>query len=197
MTGVVTIRPARPDDAAAVAEVWSQTWQAAYAGLMPADFLAEVTGWPAVARRADQLARELTDERCRQGLIVAETADPRRPDVSAETRIVGYARFGPERDADGPARPLPATPADGAKAELYAIYVRPQLWSAGAGRSLLAAVSERLAALRYGTLSLWVLEANARARRFYERAGFAATGETKHEGRFASVAEVRYARPLG
>jgi GNAT superfamily N-acetyltransferase len=197
VTGVVTIRPARPDDAAAVADVWSQTWRAAYTGLMPADFLAEVTGPQGVGRRVDQLARELTDERCRQGLIVAETADSRRPDVSAETRIVGYARFGPERDADGPARPLPATPADGAKAELYAIYVRPQQWSTGAGRCLIGAVIERVSALRYGTLSLWVLEANTRARRFYERAGFAATGESKTEDRFASVAEIRYARPLG
>jgi ribosomal protein S18 acetylase RimI-like enzyme len=191
VTGVVTIRPARPDDAAAVADIWAQTWQATYAGVMPADFLAGVTGPQGVTRRTDQLARELADERCRQGLIVAETAGP------AETSIVGYARFGPERDADGPARPLPATPADGAKAELYAIYVRPRVWSTGAGRCLLAEVIERVSALRYGTLSLWVLEANTRARRFYERAGFAVTGESKTEDRFASVAEIRYARPLG
>jgi ribosomal protein S18 acetylase RimI-like enzyme len=189
VAGVVMIRPARPEDAAAVADVWAQTWQAAYAGLMPADFLSEVTSPPSVARRADRLARELTDERCRQGLIVTETADL--------PGIIGYARFGPERDTDGPARPLAVPAADGGKGELYAIYVRPELWSSGAGRSLLAEVIERMSALGYATLSLWVLEANARARRFYERAGFLATGEAKSEDRFARAAEVRYARPLG
>jgi GNAT superfamily N-acetyltransferase len=151
VAAVVTIRPASTDDAGPVARIRAESWQAAYAGIMPAGFLARVTGPDEVARRASELA----------------------------------------------VQPLPVTPADGGKAELYAIYVRPQAWSTGAGRSLLAAVIERVSALRYATLSLWVLEANARARRFYQRAGFAPSGESKSEDRFGGVTEVRYARLLG
>lgn len=209
VAAVMMIRPAGLDDAAAVVGVWAETWQAAYAGIMPAGFLAEVTGAEAVASRAGELARQLSDERFRAGLIVADTAaapQPARPGPpragnpgqnAERTGIIGYARFGPERDDGAPALPLPVTPAAGGQAELYAIYVRPRMWSAGAGRALLAAVTERASALGYATLSLWVLEANSRARQFYERAGFTLTGESKSEGRFADVTEVGYQRPLG
>jgi hypothetical protein len=44
---------------------------------------------------------------------------------------------------------------------------------------------------------LWVLESNARARRFYARAGFTADGSAKQEDIAGSpVTEVRYRRPL-
>lgn len=188
----MTIRLASPDDAAGVMGAWVESSQTAYAGLMPGDLLARVTSTETVARRTGILAGHLADERYRAGLLVAETGA-----APAGAAIIGYARFGPEREAGSLARPLPATPAPGATAELYAIYVRPQMWSTGAGRSLLAEVIDRTTALRYGTLSLWVLEANARARRFYERAGFTATGERKVEDRYDRVPEVRYTRPLG
>lgn len=198
MAAVVTIRPARPDDAGPVSGVWAESWQAAYSGIMPADFLAQVTGPDSVARRTSELARQLTGERYSEGLIVADTADAAGlADASGAGGVIGYARFGPEREAGSLPRPLPASPAVGGRAELYAIYVRPQMWSAGVGRLLLAAVIERTSALRYATLSLWVLAANSRARRFYELAGFALTGESKAENRFAGVIAVCYARPLG
>ena len=190
----MTIRLACPDDAGSVISVWAESWQAAYAGLMPADFLARVTGPDSVTRRTSELAHQLADERFRCGLIVADTVPA---DGRGAGGVIGYARYGPQRDAGGPARPLPATPAHGGHAELYAIYVRPRMWSAGAGRSLIAEVIGRVAALGYATLSLWVLAANSRARRFYELSGFTATGESKAEDRFAGVTEVRYQRPLG
>jgi ribosomal protein S18 acetylase RimI-like enzyme len=52
------------------------------------------------------------------------------------------------------------------------IYVAPACWSRGIGRALLACAVDRLVAQRYASCFLWVLLANARARRFYERAGF-------------------------
>jgi GNAT superfamily N-acetyltransferase len=193
----MTIRLASPDDAAAVVDAWADSSQAAYARLMPGDLLTRVTSPEAVARRTAILAGHLADERYRAGLLVAETAAAAQAAGRTANVIAGYARFGPERDADSVPKPLPVTPAPGARAELYAIYVRPRMWSTGTGRTLLAEVIDRTTALLYGSLSLWVLEANAKARRFYERAGFAATGESKAEDRFGRVPEVRYARPLG
>ena len=49
----------------------------------------------------------------------------------------------------------------------------------------------------YHDISLWVLEANERARRFYERAEFQATGESVVLGRLGGITEVRYRRLIG
>jgi len=43
---------------------------------------------------------------------------------------------------------------------------------------------------------LWVLRDNSRARRFYERAGFAPDGVTDVLERLGGVTEVRYRRAL-
>jgi GNAT superfamily N-acetyltransferase len=94
-------------------------------------------------------------------------------------RVLGFTSVGPSRDEDG-------------LGELYAIYVDPGAWSTGAGRALLAAAEERLAS-EYASALLWVLEDNPRARRFYERGGWAPDGARKAEVRFGVRApEVRY-----
>jgi GNAT superfamily N-acetyltransferase len=52
--------------------------------------------------------------------------------------------------------------------ELAGLYVRPEWWRAGVGGRLLGAVAE--------ARRLWVLEANASARAFYERHGWSPSG---------------------
>jgi ribosomal protein S18 acetylase RimI-like enzyme len=80
--------------------------------------------------------------------------------------------------------------------ELYAIYVDPDDWSRGAGRALIARAEERLAE-DYGVATLWVLEGNPRARRFYEAAGWQVDGARQAVERLgASPAEVRYRKRL-
>ncbi|WP_328614304.1 GNAT family N-acetyltransferase [Amycolatopsis sp. NBC_00355] len=78
MTAVV--RPATVDDAGAIGEIHVRSWQAAYDGLMPADFLAGIP----VEDRTAGWARTLRD-----GGRVLVVADP---------EVVGFAAFGPRRD---------------------------------------------------------------------------------------------------
>jgi GNAT superfamily N-acetyltransferase len=93
--------------------------------------------------------------------------------------VVGFASVGPSRDED-------------AFGELYALYVEPDVWSTGVGRALIRAAEERLGG-EYDAALLWVLEENPRARRFYERAGWAPDGARKAEERFGVRApEIRY-----
>lgn len=80
--------------------------------------------------------------------------------------------------------------------ELLALYVAPEHWSTGAGRTLLAAASEKLAADGHRSLALWVLEGNSRARRFYERHGLRPTGHRRTVTLGAPVPEVRYEAAL-
>lgn len=56
--------------------------------------------------------------------------------------------------------------------ELYAIYLVEESKGAGIGKSLWEKSLKDLHALGYTEVTLWVLDTNERARRFYERVGF-------------------------
>ena len=57
-------------------------------------------------------------------------------------------------------------------------------------------VLARSAAAGYSSITLWVLRDNERARRFYERAGFAPDGATNVLTSLAGVLELRYHQAL-
>ena len=73
-----------------------------------------------------------------------------------------------------------ATPVDAMHAKLHQLYVLPDSQGRGLGYDLLAAVEAGLSAAQ--TLALEVEEANAAARRFYERHGFTQVGATPNCG---------------
>jgi GNAT superfamily N-acetyltransferase len=62
---------------------------------------------------------------------------------------------------------------------LDGLYVLPQWWSRGVGRALHDEVLDRLRADGCERCHLWVLEGNERARRFYERLGWAENGTSR------------------
>jgi N-acetylglutamate synthase-like GNAT family acetyltransferase len=105
------------------------------------------------------------------GGLTDESCAPRshRPDgalVCEENgKIIGVAAFGARRDRT-----------DECSGELYSIYVLPECWRMGAGRTLFDAAKEQLHASGYETLFLWALTENARARCFYEKMGMTAAG---------------------
>ena len=61
--------------------------------------------------------------------------------------------------------------------EIMSIYVLPEEFRKGYGRALFAYVSDRLRENGYSDIYLWVLEENRRARWFYEKMGFWASGD--------------------
>jgi GNAT superfamily N-acetyltransferase len=179
---MVVIRSASTADAAQIAAVMRESWFAAYDGIIA----------PAVIDRAtapDGGARVRQSFRTRpwQRMIAAVEAD-----------IVGYASFGPERDVLDMPWPYPLTSAGsgGQVAELYALYVHPSRWSTGTGRALMDQVLAKVRTAGYACITLWVLEANARARRFYQRAGFAPDGARHVLDDLGGVTEIRYRRVL-
>jgi GNAT superfamily N-acetyltransferase len=94
--------------------------------------------------------------------------------------------------------PYPLTPAGSEHevAELYALYVHPAQWSTGIGGALMDQVLAKVRAAGYPSITLWVLEANTRARRFYARAGFAPDGARHLLDDLGGVIEIRYRRAL-
>jgi|SRR5580692_8637683 len=193
------IRAGSAADAAQVAAVQREGWFAAYDGIIAREIIDRVTAPDDGAR-----IRQTFRTRPWQRMIVAVAANPETPEpgepqaTRAAPVVVGYASFGPEVDVLGASWPHPVSGAgqEGLVAELYALYVRPARWSTGTGRALMDRVIARTSAAGYRDIVLWVLEENARARRFYERAGYSADGATNVLDRLGGVLEVRYRRAL-
>lgn len=80
-------------------------------------------------------------------------------------------------------------------AELCELYVDPFFQGEGIGKKLLAQFFILAQAKRAQKARLWVLEQNSRARSFYERAGFAATGKAQNEAGY-SVRKLEYEKQL-
>jgi ribosomal protein S18 acetylase RimI-like enzyme len=101
-----------------------------------------------------------------------------------EGDIVGFSALGPSRDPDTE----PNT------AEVSAIYVHPEQWQKGIGRALLSTSLDEVRKREFDQVTLWVLEANQRARLFYESFGFTPDGAMKDDDHWKSFAvrEVRY-----
>jgi GNAT superfamily N-acetyltransferase len=187
---VVVIRAGSAAHAAQIAAVQREAWFAAYEGVIAPEVIDRVT-------TPDNGARVRQSFRTRPWQRMLVAVDPAAVDPAA-SGTVGYASFGPEMDvltAPWP-HPLTADGEGGRVAELYALYVRPAWWSTGPGRALREKVLARSAAAGYRSITLWVLRDNQRARRFYERAGFAPDGATNVLTGLGGVIEVRYRRDL-
>jgi GNAT superfamily N-acetyltransferase len=170
------VRPARPDDAPAIADAHVRGWQQAYRGLVP----------DAVLDRLDVERRAAAwHERLSAPPAPGET--DRTWVVEAPDGVAGFVLAGAARDEGVP-------PPAGA-GEVYAIYLRPERRGQGYGRALFGTAVEALVADGYDPLVVWVLEGNEAGRRFYTAAGFAADGAS-HTIDFDGepVVEVRYRR---
>ncbi len=151
------IREAGPKDARAIAEVHVRSWQAAYRGQLTDAYLDDLT----VEDRLEMHRRTLEEAR-----------EDWRTWVSEEGGTVfGFAVTGPSEDAD----------ADERTGEVYAIYLEPDRVGTGLGRALFEHAVGDLAQRGFRTVTLWVLETNERARRFYERVGWARDGAETSE----------------
>ena len=162
-----TIRAARPEDAPAIGIVHVGSWQAAYRGHFPQEFLDALDP----ARRAEGWRAYLEGGMGRnESLLVCEIKD----------QIVGFAYTGPCRDGQG-------------GGELRAIYLLPQDWGHGHGHELAASALEELALQGFTEAMLWVLEENLRARAFYEAGGWRRDGGSRVIEPFGfPIPELRY-----
>lgn len=169
----MNVRRAVPLDADKIAEVHVKSWQSAYQGLLPDAYLANLS----VERRTRMWRQILADE----GVVVFVTTDP-------DSGIVGFSCLQASRDSDAP---------EGV-GEITAIYLLPTHWGRGLGRALMSSTLRGARERNYRRVTLWVLDSNVRARRFYENAGFVKDGAEKTETLPGSILlqEVRYGMDL-
>jgi GNAT superfamily N-acetyltransferase len=189
----VELREARPGDELAVAELHIRSWQEAYAGLMPAEFLAGLDAGERAGRYT------FGDEKGPTTLLALSSGEGEEGDPSLTKgevrsgspsppgeRLVGFVTFGGSRDEDLPDH-----------GEVVALYVDPDRYRGGVGRLLMVEARRRLADSGHTDGFLWVLQGIDRARRFYEGEGWEADGSTREENPYdiASVVD-RFRRPL-
>ncbi len=148
-----TVRLATVLDVTRIAEIHIASWRKAYAGIVPQDFLDAMD----VEERKARWTRSFLRTTCT--LIVAEV----------DNNVVGFCDSGKNRDAD-----LPET-----TAELYTIYLDPEVWGQGLGAELWKAASQMLTDQGFTSASVWVIADNARAIRFYEQMSFVFDGTSK------------------
>lgn len=156
MRSANTMRRAVVSDADAIAVVHMRTWQAAYRGLMPSDFLEQLD----VAARAERWRHNLSDTHG-DHFVMEDDAG----------RVVGFCSLLPSPNSDD----------DETIGVIAALYIDPPHWRRGFGAALMQVATARARARGFRELWLWVLEGNESARRFYECLGFQADGSEKSE----------------
>lgn len=167
------VRPATPADVGAIARVHVESWQSAYKGLLPDDYLAGLS----VDRRIDVWHRLVADVGDERGVLVLDDQD----------LVVGFSHYSPSRDDD----------ADRGTGEVTSIYLLASHWRRGGGSQLHEAAIGRLRDAGFRRATLWVLDGNERATAFYEARGWLRDGASKVDDRgTVELHEVRYARGL-
>lgn len=157
------IIPAGPGDAVALAEVHVRSWRETYAGLLPAQYLERMS----VPVHATRWRRQLS--RTHPGEVILAAEGP-----AGLTAYCAGARL-----ADG-------------EAEIFTLYVLKSAQGAGLGRRLFATAARVLRAEGAGSLRVWVLNGNARARGFYAHLGGVVAAERPVSGWGGGLIETAY-----
>ena len=163
----ITIRPARPDEAPAVAALSIAGWRETYAGHIAAAYLAALDGHPK-HDVASWEARFAERER-RHWTWIAELDGP-----------VGFLCC-----REGETVP-------GYRSEIWRFYILRRAQGRGIGRVLMATAARTLEANGLAPFALWVLEFNVGARAFYERLGGKLIGRQSFPLADTTALEVAY-----
>lgn len=163
----VEVRLAVLADAEAIARVQVVTWRAAYRGILPDKTLEELDEGFRAGKWREWLVRDDIT------IVVTEH----------EGVVIGFASSGASRDEDARVGTY----------EIHAIYVDPNHWRSGQGRALTERTIEIARTKKATSITLWVLEGNMPARRFYESMGFTLDGGRKVDRiDTTEVVELRY-----
>lgn len=174
-SSTIHVRAARKTDAAAITQINIAAWRAAYAGVMPTDFLTSMS----YEDKLNNWHHALTDP-----------GHGRYRVCEFNQEVCGFAVYGPARDKD--------LAGDGRAGELVAINIKPDCWSQGLGKAMLRYVIDEAQATPWSSLYLWVIHSNARARGLYESFGFEHEGKSQYNDKLCNrpLQEVRYAKRL-
>lgn len=164
------IRYANANDAKSLGEIHSSSWKAAYKGIIPEKVLDNIT-----AEKREKYFKKALSEELEEDAIIFEGNKP-----------AGFICIGKCRDKDK----------DASYGEICGLYLLPDHWHKGLGTKLINWGLAELKKRSYEKITLWVLEKNLSARRFYEKVGFR-FDETVNEINIGKkLNEVRYEKSM-
>ncbi len=149
----IIYRKAVAEDAPAVARVHVESWHKSFAGIVPQEFLNNLT-----VEKREQAFRQRFDE-TNYKMFVAETV---------KNGIVGFADFGVARESDF-----------GFEAELYAIYLLREFQGKGIGENLFRLCQKEMIADNFDSMYLMALAVSP-YKSFYEKMGGKLIGQGNH-----------------
>jgi GNAT superfamily N-acetyltransferase len=154
----VSVRPARPGEAADIARVQAIAWRTAYRSVLPAELL---DSWDEqAAAQAWRTAVEAPPTPAHLVLVALE-----------QQTVVGFTALGPAELGDGDG-PDPSGPTS----EISTLLVEPRWGRRGHGSRLLAAVVDLVRSQGVVRLHTWLPEADAVSAAFFESAGWQPDG---------------------
>ena len=168
------IRSAVPGDSANIARVNVEAWQSAYAGILPTDYLVNMSVNRQDIHWSNRLAACGRSGVPFEQIFVAE-------DLKGE--VIGFGSSGPSRDTylNYPA-------------EIYTLYVSPNAFNQGIGRGLLTCLFDNLLALGCQSAVIWAVSQNP-CRHFYTALGGQIVAERESRFYGAKLREIAYGWP--
>lgn len=165
------IRYADISDAKILGEIHSKSWKVAYRGVVPNEILENIT----VEKRQKYFEKALTS-RWEEDAIIFK-----------DNKAAGFICIGRCRDTDK----------SYICGEIWGIYLLPEYWKMGIGTELINWGLNELKERNYSKVTLWVLEENINARKFYEKIGFKHDGTVKEITIGRNLNEYRYEKIIG
>ena len=164
----IDIRKILPENAYEYTLLHIACWRDAYKGIISDEYLDSMSA---------QLDRRV--EICRQAINEPDGCECLY--VANGDEMIGRLIFGESRDEDK----------HGA-GEIYAIYLLADYWGKGYGTQMMDFAVSALRLAGFREIIVWVLEDNYRARRFYEKCGFAYDGTRQGIDIGETLVEIRY-----
>ena len=147
------IRKVQKGDETALAYIQTESWKAAFAGILDAETIAKCTN----IDRATAMYQRLLDENKGNGYLLSVDGNP---------HCIAYWDAARDVEFTG-------------KAELICIHSLPNNWHRGYGSQMMDQVLKDIEEAGYSEVVLWVFRENHRARAFYEAKGFTMTDISK------------------
>lgn len=185
MPDALTIRPATPNDAQAIARIRVQGWRFAYQGLISQDYLDSLSVAEDTERMRGYLSQFPQNSPLSRSEFVQGSGDGEKRSFMLAVRgnaVLGFCRFSATPDKID--RADRATPGETMNGRLHALYIDPGALGQSIGHTLMNHALSTFAAWGCERATLWVLEGNSRAISFYERQGWRCTGATKVDQSF-------------
>ena len=149
-----------------VAYIHVNSWKAAYKGIVPDEYLNGLS-----VEKSAQKFKEIKAKGIAHHYL-----------MYVDKRPSGVLVYSKSFDED----------TDEGTADIGAIYFLPEYWGKGLGTKLMDFGISEIKKAGYNAVTLWVLEQNIRARKFYEKKGFVFDGTKEEINIGKPLVKVRY-----